>query len=90
MIGEKVVCRRSARAKSLTAASIGAPRTAFPGAVRSQDAVATGGEIRGLAGGLPVRFDGVLHGGTGVGPGLPEQDLAVVPATPAAIRAEFD
>lgn len=90
MTGAKFLSRRSARAKALTAASTGAPSTAIPEAVRPQIAVATGGDVTGLAGGLPVRLEGVLLGGIGVGSGSPEQDLAVARAALAAIGAETD
>ena len=90
MIGAKFLSRRSAHAKARTAASTGAPSTDVPEAVRPHIAVATGGAVTGLAGGLPVRFDGVLLGGVGVGSGLPEQDLAVARAALEVIGAETD
>ena len=90
MIGANFLSRRSTLAKALTATSTGAPSTAIPEAVRPHVAVATGGEVTGLADGLQVRFDGVLLGGIGVGSGSPEQDLTVALAAPAAISAEGD
>lgn len=88
MHGSKFLSRRSARAKARTAASIGAPSTTVPEAARPHIAAATGGEVTGLAGGLPVRLGGVLLGGIGVGSGSPEQDLTVARAALAAIGAE--
>ncbi len=90
MTGSKFLSRSSARAKARTAASIGAPSTAVPESARPQIAAATGGDVTGLAGGLPVRIDGVLLGGIGVGSGSPEQDLAVARAALAEIGAETD
>ena len=88
MTGSKFLSRRSARAKARTAASTGAPSTEVPEAVRPHVAAATGGEVTGLAGGLPIRIDGVLLGGIGVGSGSPEQDLRVARAALAEIGAE--
>ena len=90
MTGSKFLSRRSALAKARTAASIGAPSTVIPDAVRSHIAAATGGEVTGLAGGLPIRIDGELLGGIGVGSGSPEQDLTVARAALAAIGADAD
>ncbi|MYA89021.1 MAG: heme-binding protein [Boseongicola sp. SB0662_bin_57] len=90
MTGSKFLSRRSARAKARTAASTGAPSTAVPEAARPHIAAATGGEVTGLAGGLPIRIDGVLLGGIGVGSGSPEQDLTVARAALAAIGADAD
>lgn len=88
MSGAKVLSRLSARSKALTAASIGAPSGSVPAAVGPQIAAATGGAITGLPGGLPVRLEGVLLGGIGVGSGTPEQDVAVAQAALAATGAE--
>ena len=90
MTGSKFLSRRSARAKARTAASTDASSTAVPKAARPQIAAATGGEVTGLAGGLPIRIDGVLLGGIGVGSGSPEQDLTIARAALAAIGAEAD
>jgi uncharacterized protein GlcG (DUF336 family) len=87
MTGAKYLSRRSARAKARTAASIGAPSDAIPEAVRPQIAMATQGQVTGLVGGLPIRVDGVLVGGIGVGSGSPDHDIAVANAALAAIDA---
>jgi len=88
MDGAKYLSRKSARAKARTASSIGAPSTAIPEAVRPLIALATEGDVTGLGGGLPIRIDGILLGGIGVGSGSPEQDLAVASAALSAIEAE--
>lgn len=88
MTGAKFLSLRSARAKARTAASIGAPSDAIPEPVRPAIAAATDGAVTGLGGGLPIRLDGVLLGGIGVGSGSPDQDLTVARAALAAIGAE--
>jgi len=87
MTGAKFLSRKSARAKARTAASIGAPTTAIPEAARPHIAAATGGEVTGLGGGLPIRVDGVLLGGIGVGSGSPDQDIEVATAALMAVGA---
>lgn len=89
MTGAKYLSRRSARAKARTAASIGAPSDVIPDAVRPQIAAATQGHMTGLGGGLPIRVEGALVGGIGVGSGSPDQDIAVAGAALAAIGAEI-
>ena len=88
MPGAKFLSRKSARAKALTAASIGAPSTQIPDHVRSAIGHATDGAVTGLPGGLPVFVDKQLVGGIGVGSGAPDQDLAVAVAALAAIDAD--
>lgn len=88
MTGAKVLSLKSASAKARTAASIGAPTTAIPEAVRPAIAAATEGVVTGLGGGLPIRIDGQLLGGIGIGSGSAEQDIAVANAALAAIGAE--
>lgn len=88
MTGAKYLSRKSARSKARTAASIGAETTVIPETVRPQIAAATGGDVTGLGGGLPIRLEGVLLGGIGVGSGSPDQDIAVAQAALKAIGAE--
>lgn len=87
MTGAKFLSRKSARAKARTAASIGAPSSAIPDAVRLYIAAATEGDVTGLGGGLPIRINGELLGGIGVGSGSPDQDLTVAEAALNAIGA---
>lgn len=89
MAGAKYLSRLSARAKARTAASIGAPTEDIPEAVRLSVAAATQGQVTGLGGGLPIRLQGTLVGGVGVGSGSPDQDIAVAQAALAAIGAEI-
>ena len=88
MTGAKYLSRLSARAKARTAASIGAPSDAIPEPVRPHIAAATQGAVTGLGGGLPIRIDGALIGGIGVGSGSPDQDIEVARAALASIGAE--
>lgn len=85
MVGAKFLSRRSALAKALTAASIGAASDVIPEAVRPAIAAATDGAVTGLGGGLPIIKDGHILGGIGIGSGKPEQDLAVAQAALGAI-----
>jgi uncharacterized protein GlcG (DUF336 family) len=88
MNGARYLSRKSARAKARTAASTGMPSAAIPDAMRQPLAAATEGHVTGLSGGLPVRINGQLVGGVGVGSGSPEQDINVAKAALAAIGAE--
>lgn len=88
MTGAKFLSRKSARAKARTAASIGAETTTIPEPVRPAIAAATNGEMTGMGGGLPIRVNGVLLGGIGVGSGRPDQDITVARAALAAIGAQ--
>ena len=89
MTGAKFLSRKSARAKALTAASVGAPSTAIPEAVRPAIGAATDGCVTGLPGGLPIKVDGHLVGGIGVGSGSGDQDIAVAMAALAVIGADL-
>ena len=89
MTGAKYLSRLSARAKARTSASIGAPSDAIPEAVRPHIAAATQGAITGLGGGLPIRINGTLVGGIGIGSGSPAQDIEVARAALVAIGAEL-
>lgn len=88
MTGAKFLSRKSAQAKALTAASIGASSTQIPESVRPLIGLATGGSVSGLPGGLPIRFDGLLVGGIGVGSGTGEQDIDVARAALDAVEAD--
>lgn len=83
----KFLSRKSARAKALTSASIGAPSSVIPEAVRPAIGAATEGNVTGLPGGLPILIDGELVGGIGVGSGSGEQDIQVGNAALEAIGA---
>jgi uncharacterized protein GlcG (DUF336 family) len=88
MSGARYLSLKSATAKARTAASIGASSDSVPDAARGAIAAATGGDMTGLRGGLPIHIGGVLLGGIGVGSGSGEQDEAVARAALIAIGAE--
>jgi uncharacterized protein GlcG (DUF336 family) len=88
MTGARFLSRKSAMAKALTAASIGAPSENIPEAVRPAIGMASGGAVTGLKGGLPIRINGDVVGGIGVGSGTGDQDAEVARAALAAIGAE--
>lgn len=88
MTGSKFLSLKSARAKAVTAASIGGASTNIPDAVRPLIALASDGNVTGLPGGLPIVVDGEVLGGIGIGSGSGDQDIAVANAALAAIGAE--
>ena len=89
MTGAKYLSRKSALCKARTSASIGAPSNAIPEGGRPLIAAATQNHVTGLPGGLPIRIEGELVGGIGVGSGTSEQDIEVGKAALAAIGAEM-
>ncbi len=88
MTDSKFLSRKSALSKALTAASIGAASENIPEHVRPLIGLATQGTVTGLFGGMPIRLDGVLVGGIGIGSGSPEQDMDVARAALKAVGAE--
>jgi glc operon protein GlcG len=90
MTGAKFLSRKSAMSKALTAASIRAPSSNIPEAVRPAIGAATGGNVTGLGGGLPIIKDGICVGGIGVGSGSAEQDVEVAIAALNAVGADVE
>lgn len=88
MTGAKYLSRRSAKAKAQTAASSNAASSSIPEAVRSAVGLASQGAVTGLQGGLPIRLQGALAGGIGVGSGSGAQDEEVARAALAAVGAD--
>jgi glc operon protein GlcG len=88
MTGAKFLSRKSALAKALTAASTGKPSGLIPEPIRVEIGMATGGNVTGLKGGLPIRFEGKLLGAIGVGSGTGDQDVEVGCAALSAIGAK--
>lgn len=89
MTGSRFLSRKSALAKAQTAASIGAPSVNVPEAMRAGLGMATGGAVTGLKGGLPIRINGDLVGGIGVGSGTGDQDHDVALAALTALGADL-
>lgn len=88
MTGAKFLSRKSALAKALTAASIGAETVRVPGDVRPLIGLATDGRVTGLPGGLPIIVEDQLVGGIGVGSGSGDQDREVAMAALRAVGAQ--
>lgn len=85
MDGAKVLSRESATHKAMTAASSRAPTGQVPEGLDARLALATGGKVTNLKGGLPIVVDGQVIGGIGVGSGTGDQDLEVAQAAVAAL-----
>lgn len=88
MAGSRVLSTKSAIAKAQTPASTGNPSGALSEAVRVTIALTSKGTVIERPGGLPIRFDGVLVGGIGIGSGSGAQDEEVARAALAAIGAD--
>ncbi|MDH6266205.1 glc operon protein GlcG [Rhizobium sp. SG_E_25_P2] len=88
MDGAKYLSIDTATGKARFSASHNAPsgHQAFETSVTF--GLATKGGTANLPGGLPIRFDGVLVGGIGVGSGTGDQDLDVARAALTAIGAD--
>lgn len=80
MDGARVHSIRTARRKAMTAVSLGRPTGGLEAEVGMKLAIATGGDLTNLGGGLPVIVDGEVIGGIGVGSGSTEQDIEVARA----------
>ena len=88
MTGAKFLSLKSARSKARTAASNRAETKVIPEDFRTPIAFATGGEVTGLPGGVPIKVGGDVVGGIGIGSGTGDQDLAVARAALDAIGAD--
>ncbi len=88
MDGAKFTSMKTARAKAITAASINGPTGQMAPDFAITAAIATEGDVINLKGGLPIRFDGLLAGGIGIGSGTGDQDIIVAQAALAAIGAD--
>ena len=88
MDGAKYLSIDTATGKARFAASHNAPSGQLPFEAGATFAIVTKGTATNLPGGLPIRFDGRLAGGIGVGSGTGEQDLIVARAALAAIGAD--
>lgn len=77
MDGAKVLSQLSATQKAITAASSRVPTGGVPAEVELKLALATGGELTNLKGGLPIVIEGQTVGAIGVGSGTGDQDVEV-------------
>lgn len=87
MDGAKILSVDSAIRKAVTAASSRVPTGEIPPDVELKLALATGGRLTNLKGGLPIVVNGHIVGGIGVGSGTGEQDLEVARAGVATLGA---
>ena len=85
MDGARVLSIESAKAKAMTAAVTGQPTGSLPEGRGLELALATGGRMTNLAGGLPILIEGQLVGGIGVGSGSGQQDREIARAALAAV-----
>ncbi|MEB3232457.1 MAG: heme-binding protein [Leptolyngbyaceae bacterium] len=87
MDGAKVLSQLSATQKAITAASSRVNTGGVPADVETKLALATGGALTNLKGGLPIVIDGQVVGAIGVGSGTGDQDVEVGMAGIAALQA---
>lgn len=85
MDGAKILSQQSATNKAMTAASSRTATGQVPEGVETKLALATGGKVTNLKGGLPIVVNGLVIGGIGVGSGTGDQDLEVAQTAVAAL-----
>jgi len=88
MDGAKLLSRETSLSKAITAASHRQPTSRLDPSIELKLAIAGGGRLTNLEGGLPIVVDGECIGAVGVGSGTGEQDIEVARAALAAIGAE--
>lgn len=88
MDGAKMLSRETSMSKAITAASHRQPTSRLNPADEIKLAIAGGGRLTNLEGGLPIVIDGQCIGAVGVGSGTGAQDVEVARAALAAIDAE--
>ena len=90
MDGAKLMSRETSLSKAISAASHRQPTARLDPALELKLAIASGGRLTNLEGGLPILVDGVCIGGIGVGSGTGAQDIDVARAGLAAIGAQIE
>jgi uncharacterized protein GlcG (DUF336 family) len=88
MDGAKLLSRETSISKAITAASHRQPTSRLNPADEIKLAIAGGGRLTNLEGGLPIVIAGQCVGAVGVGSGTGAQDVEVARAALAAIDAE--
>ena len=88
MDGAKLLSRETSMSKAITAASHRQPTSRLNPADEIKLAIAGGGRLTNLEGGLPIVIAGQCIGAVGVGSGTGAQDVEVARAALAAIDAE--
>jgi uncharacterized protein GlcG (DUF336 family) len=85
MDGAKALSTFTATQKAQTAASSRVATGAAPQDFGLNLALASGGRVTNLKGGLPIVVNGKVVGAVGIGSGAPDQDVAVAEAGIAAL-----
>lgn len=89
MDGAKLLSRETSLSKAISAASHRQPTSRLDPALELKLAIAAGGRLTNLEGGLPIIIDGVCVGGIGVGSGKGSEDVAVAEAALAALGEQI-
>ena len=89
MDGAKLLSRETSLSKAISAASHRQPTSRLDPALELKLAIAAGGRLTNLEGGLPIIIGGVCVGGIGVGSGKGSEDVEVARAALAALGAEL-
>lgn len=88
MDGAKLLSAETSKSKAITAASHQQPTSRLDPALEVKLAIAAGGRLTNLEGGMPIMIDGVCVGAVGVGSGTGAQDVEVARAALRGIGAE--
>jgi glc operon protein GlcG len=83
----KFLSMHTATTKAISAASHRRPTAAIDAAMAQSLALASGGRLTNMAGGLPIVVDGICVGGIGIGSAPDDEDVAIGMAGLAAIGA---
>ncbi|MGV7034309.1 GlcG/HbpS family heme-binding protein [Methylobacterium symbioticum] len=89
MDGARLLSRETALSKAISAASHRQPTARLDPELELKLAIAAGGRLTNLEGGLPILFGGLCVGGIGVGSGTGKQDIACARAGLEAIGADL-
>lgn len=89
MDGAKLLSRETSLSKAISAASHRQPTSRLDPALELKLAIAAGGRLTNLEGGLPIIIGGVCVGGIGVGSGKGSEDVEVARAALAALGADL-
>lgn len=88
MDGAKLLSGETSRSKAISAASHRQPTSQLDPSLELKLAIASGGRLTNLEGGLPIMKDGECLGAVGVGSGTGEQDVIVAKAALAALAGD--
>ena len=88
MDGAKLLSAETSKSKAITAASHRQPTSRLDPALEVKLAIAAGGRLTNLEGGLPIVIDGVCVGAVGVGSGTGAQDIEVARAALKGLGAK--